>query len=883
MRRTSLPDRLEVACGAPMWGDRRRRGTSVALQEGVPAHSGPGAPFDGIDLATPVASNWSAISKRKMKLVMVGNGMAGVRTLEELLKIAPDLYDITVFGAEPHPNYNRILLSPVLAGEQTLDEIVLNPVSWYEEHGIRLHLGKKVVQVDRRRRVVRAEDGTEEAYDRLLLATGSNPFILPVPGKDLEGVIAYRDIADTNAMIEAAAKYRNAVVIGGGLLGLEAANGLMLRGMQVTVVHIMPWLMERQLDDVAGNLLRKSLEARGLKFLIGAQTDSLIGDADGGKGGRVMAVRFKDGTEVPADLVVMAAGIRPNTELAEQTGLHCSRGIVVNDTMQTITDPRMYAVGECAAHRGIAYGLVAPLFEQGKVCATHLAEFGIGRYTGSQTSTKLKVTGIDLFSAGNFMGKASGKPEDADCEEIVLSDPYGGVYKKLVIKDDKLIGACLYGDTADGSWYFDLVREGKDIGQIRDHLMFGERHLGDTGHAGNSRAAAMADNAEVCGCNGIAKGTIVKAIRERNLFTLDEVRKCTKASASCGSCTGLVEQILMATAGAGYSAAPKLKAVCGCTDSNHQQVRDAIRERRLMTIPDVYREMGWRTPNGCASCRPAINYYLISTWPHEAQDDPQSRFINERSHANIQKNGTYSVVPRIWAGETNSSELRRIADVVDKYAIPTVKITGGQRIDLLGVKKEDLTAVWQDLGMPSGHAYGKTLRTVKTCVGSDWCRFGTQDAIGMGKELERALWRMAAPHKVKLAVSGCPRNCAESGIKDVGIIGVDSGWEIYIAGNGGIKTDVAQFFCKVKTREDVMEISLAFLQLYREEGWYLERTVHYVGRVGLEHVKAKVLDDAVNRKALADRLRFALDGLPDPWYDFEKAQVDTRQFEALTI
>jgi nitrite reductase (NADH) large subunit len=323
--------------------------------------------------------------------------------------------------------------------------------------------------------------------------------------------------------------------------------------------------------------------------------------------------------------------------------------------------------------------------------------------------------------------------------------------------------------------------------------------------------------------------------------------------------------------------------VCGCTDYNHQQVRDAIREQHLISIPQVYETMSWRTPNGCASCRPAINYYLISTWPHEAQDDPQSRFINERAHANIQKNGTFSVIPRMWAGETSASELRRIADVVDKYDIPTVKVTGGQRIDLLGVKKEDLQNVWKDLDMPSGHAYGKTLRTVKTCVGSEWCRFGTQDSTKMGKELERDLWRMYAPHKVKLAVSGCPRNCAESGIKDVGIIGVDSGWEIYVAGNGGIKTDVAQFFCKVKTHAEVLEVSSAFLQLYREEGWYLERTVHYVGRVGLDHVKAKVLEDEDNKKRLAERLRFSLDGLPDPWFDFEKASVDVRQFEPLSI
>ena len=460
---------------------------------------------------------------KKTKLVMVGNGMAGVRTLEELLKIAPDLYDITVFGAEPHPNYNRILLSPVLAGEQTLDEIVLNPLAWYAEHGITLHLGRKVVDVNRSRRVVVADDGTEAPYDRLLIATGSNPFIPPLPGKELAGVIAYRDIADTNTMIETAKTHRHAVVVGGGLLGLEAANGLMLRGMSVTVVHIAPWLMDRQLDETAGKMLQKSLEARGLRFRIGAHTAALVGEESGAEGdtaprGRVTRVLFKDGSEEPADLVVMAAGIRPNTQLAEKIGLHCNRGIVVNDTMQTITDGRIYAVGECAAHRGIAYGLVAPLFEQAKVCATHLGEYGIGRYLGSQTSTKLKVTGIDLFSAGDFTG-------GGDTEEIVLSDPFNSVYKKLVVQGDKLIGACLYGDTADGSWYFDLLREGKNIAGIRDHLMFGEQHLGDTGHAGNSRAATMADTAEVCGCNGVSKGTIVKAIREQGLFTLDEVQQ----------------------------------------------------------------------------------------------------------------------------------------------------------------------------------------------------------------------------------------------------------------------------------------------------------------------------------------------------------------------
>jgi nitrite reductase (NADH) large subunit len=812
-----------------------------------------------------------------MKLVMVGNGMAGVRTLEEMLKLAPDLYDITVFGAEPHPNYNRILLSPVLAGEQTVDDIILNPADWYAENNIHLHLGKPVVKIDRSARYVEAEDGTRAKYDRLLLATGSSPFMLPVPGADLPGVISFRDIADVDAMIRASSQYRHAVVIGGGLLGLEAANGLMKRGMDVTVVHIGPWLMERQLDEPAARLLQKSLEAKGMKFLLQKQTAELVK----GESGRVAAITFKpdpskvegDGDIIPAELVVMAVGIRPNIALAESAGLHCNRGIVVNDTMQTF-DPRIYSIGECAAHRGIAYGLVAPLFEQAKVCANHLAHYGIGRYQGSVTSTKLKVTGIDLFSAGDFIGGEG-------TEAILYSDPIGGVYKKLVLKDDKLVGGVMYGDTVDGAWYFSLLRDGKNVSELRDHLMFGQDHCGNLGHQGINKAATMTDDMEVCGCNGVCKGDIVKAIREKGLFTLEDVRKHTKASSSCGSCTGLVEQILAVTAGGDYSATPKTKSVCGCTDHPHEAVRAAIRENKLLTIPQVMAFMEWRTPDGCASCRPALNYYLISTWPGEAEDDPQSRYINERAHANIQRDGTYSVIPRMWGGQTTPSELRRIADVAEKYAIPSVKVTGGQRIDLLGVKKEDLPRVWADLDMPSGHAYGKALRTVKTCVGSEWCRFGTQDSTQMGIDLEKMFFKMWAPHKVKLAVSGCPRNCAEVAIKDVGIIGVDSGWEIYVGGNGGIKTEVAQFLVKVKTTDEVLEYSGAFLQLYREEARYLDRTVHYVERVGLDYVKKKVLDDADNRRALYERLLFALSVERDPWVERAREGKLRHEFETV--
>jgi nitrite reductase (NADH) large subunit len=398
----------------------------------------------------------------RKKLVVVGNGMAGIRTIEELLKIAPDQYEITVFGAEPHPNYNRIMLSPVLAGEQTIDDIILNKVDWYAAQGITLHMGKPVTAIDRSQRTVTAADGTEARYDRLLLATGSQPFVLPVPGHDLEGVVSYRDIADTQAMIEAASTHRHAVVIGGGLLGLEAANGLNARGMNVTVVHLGEWLLERQLDRVAAEMLRGQLSARGLSFALGAHTAACV---DNGHR-RVRAVQLKGGQEIPADLVVMAAGVRPDVRLATTMGLQCNRGVLVSDTLQTLTDPRIYAVGECANHRGTAYGLVAPLYEQAIVCANHLAGFGIGRYLGSQVSAKLKVTGIDLFSAGDFM-------EGEGTENIVLRDPLNSVYKKLVLRGERLVGACLYGDIEDGPWYFDLIRSGQAVTGQRNTLVFG--------------------------------------------------------------------------------------------------------------------------------------------------------------------------------------------------------------------------------------------------------------------------------------------------------------------------------------------------------------------------------------------------------------------------
>ena len=792
---------------------------------------------------------------KKQNLVLIGNGMAGVRTLEEILKLDPDRFSITVFGEEPHGNYNRIMLSPVLASEKNIDEIMLNDESWYAENGITLHKGKRVEKIDRAKQMAIASDGTEAHYDRLILATGSKPFMLPLPGADKEGVIAFRDIKDVDTMLEATKTYKKAVVIGGGLLGLEAANGLMKQGMEVTVVHLGDSLMDRQLDKNASLLLQKSLEARGMSFLVEHSSAEILGDD------RVSGLRFVDDSTVDADLLVMAVGIKPNTELAQSCGLHCERGVIVNDTMQTY-DPKIYAMGECVQHRGIAYGLVAPLFEQAKVAANHLVEYGIASYNGSVTSTKLKVTGIELFSAGDFIG-------DDKTEEIVFKDAANGTYKKIVLDDNRIKGTVLYGDTVDGSWYFQLMKDGTDVSAFRDTLLFGQAHLGDSGHNPETRVASLPDDAEICGCNGVCKGEIVQAISAQKLFTLDEVRAHTKASASCGSCTGLVESLLAHTVGGEYSATPSSKPLCGCTDATHDQVREGIVSAKLKTMPQVREHFNWRTADGCASCRNALNYYLLCAWPNEYVDDAQSRFINERAHGNIQKDGTYSVVPRMFGGMCTADDLRAIADVADKFEVPTMKVTGGQRIDMFGIKKEQLPAVWKDLtdaGFVSGHAYGKSMRTVKTCVGSEWCRFGTQDSTGLGIKLEELTWGSWMPHKFKLAVSGCPRNCAEATIKDFGVVCVDSGYEIHVAGNGGIKVRVTDLLCKVATEAEVLEYCGAFCQLYREDAHYLERTAPWIERVGLDKIKQAVVEDAEQREALNQRfLESQIPAQVDPW------------------
>ncbi|WP_171240128.1 nitrite reductase large subunit NirB [Ruegeria sp. HKCCA5491] len=792
----------------------------------------------------------------KQKLVVIGAGMASGQVLEHLTDAAPDAFDITLFNAEPRGNYNRIMLSPVLAGDQTYEEIVTHDDTWYAERGITCRFGEKVVKIDRDLKVVEGENG-HVPYDKLIFGTGSNPFMIPMPGHDLDGVIAYRDLEDTEQMMGMGTGNK-VVVIGGGLLGLEAAAGMAARGADVTVVHIMGHLMERQLDPAAGYLLKKSLEEKGITVLLNAKSTEIAG-----KDGKARALLLEDGTELPCDLLVMAVGIRPNTALAQETGLAVGRGIHVDDQMIT-SDADVYAVGECVEHQGEVFGLVAPLYDQAKVLAqTLLGEDAA--FKQRSLSTKLKVTGCDLFSAGDF---AEGETR----EDIVFRDPARGVYKRLVLEGDKLVGAVMYGDTGDSNWFFGLIRNGEDVSEMRETLIFGPAYQGGGSADPLSAVAALPPEAEICGCNGVCKSDITTAIAD-GATDLGAIRATTKASASCGTCTGLVEQLLQVTLGDDFQM-PTAQPICGCCDLTHEDIRRLIKSQELKNQEAVWQELGWKTLNGCHVCRPAVNYYLLADWPVEYQDDPQSRFVNERKHANIQKDGTFSVVPRMWGGITNPAELRAIADAAEKYDVPTVKVTGGQRIDLLGVKGTDLPYIWSDLnkaGLVSGHAYSKGLRTVKTCVGTDHCRFGTQDSTGLGVKLEKILWGSWTPHKLKLAVSGCPRNCAEATCKDIGVVCVDSGYQISIGGAAGMDVKETELLVQVPAEDEAIEVVMAVTQAYREGGKYLDRLYKWMAKVGLDWIKETVVDDLDNRRALVERFELSQSIYrKDPWAEHAK-------------
>jgi len=807
---------------------------------------------------TSMPAQRQPIERPRQHLVVIGNGMAGVRTVEEILtRGGGSLFDITVFGDEPYGNYNRILLSNVLAGIEDEKEIFLNPLDWYRSNGIRLHAGVRVTRIDRYAKTVFAADGTAVGYDKLVIATGSRAFIPPIDGVYqpdgglTAGVFAFRTLDDCRQMIAAARGHRAAVVIGGGLLGLEAARGLQNHGLDVHLLHAAPTLMNAQLDAEAGQILRRGVEALGITVHTLAMTTAVLGDD------AVAGVALADGTHIPADMVVIAAGIRPNSELGARAGLDVERAIVVDDQMRAVDDPDIYVVGECAQHRGEVYGLVAPLWEQAIVLAEHVTGTNpAAAYHGSKIATKLKVAGVDVTCMGLK------EPERDDDEVVRFVEPKHGVYKSIVIRDGKLVGATLLGDVRKAAFLIQAFDQGVPLPETRLEMLF---DLGTPPAAVG--AAELADDTQVCNCNGVTKASLVACVASGQK-TVSGVMAATRAGKGCGSCKTLVAQIVEWSAGGAVEQDEAADWYVPAIPMDKPTLITALRERELRSVSAVFEALAAGGQEDAAS-KMALTSLLRTVWGRDYIDERDARFINDRVHANIQKDGTFSVVPQIAGGVTTPAQLRRIADVADKYHIPMVKITGGQRIDLLGVRKEDLPKVWSDLDMPSGYAYGKSFRTVKTCVGLEFCRYGLGDSTTLGIAIEKRFQGLESPAKLKLAVTGCPRNCAEALVKDLGAVAIEGGqWQIYIGGAAGAHVRKGDLLATVDTPEQVITLTGRFLQYYRENAKWLERTYSFVPRLGIDRIRAVIVEDSDGIAADLDaRMQQAVDAYADPWLE----------------
>ena len=794
--------------------------------------------------------------KPKERVVVIGNGMGGARFAEELLASNGDeRYEIVMFGDEPYGNYNRILLSNVLAGTHEPKDIFMNPLRWYEENDIRLHAGVRVESIDRTSKIVCGTGGIEERYDHLVFATGSRPFIPPTQGiaSDTgvfkEGVFVFRTLDDSLEIMKFAKTAKRAVVIGGGLLGLEAARGLLNLGLEVHVVELAPHPMAVQLDSAAGAVLTRTLQEIGIHIHAGTSVSMALGD------GHVEGVVFSDGSVEPCDMLVISAGIRSNTQLAATAGLAVERGIVVGDDLASVTDPAIYAIGECAQHRGKTYGLVAPTWEQAGVLATRLSGSNpSATYEGSSTSTKLKVMGVDLLAIGE---KEAASEND---EVITFSNPTAGVYKKLIVQDGKLVGAILLGDSLGSPRLLEAFHRGGELPKERADLLFPPAAEAP----GIPRVEDVPDSFQICNCNGVSKGAILEAVKS-GCNSMGAVCDATKAGTGCGSCKAQVQVLVEAASDAPLTEDPSVHFYVPAIALCKPELIDAIREGNLRSVSAVLDTLAGGA--GDAKSKIGLASLLKIIWGEGYEDERDARFVNDRVHANIQKDGTFSVVPRILGGVVTPQQLRSIADVAEKYAVPMVKITGGQRIDLLGLRKAQLPDVWRDLGMPSGHAYTKAVRTVKTCVGEEFCRFGLGNSTKLGIEIERKFQGMETPHKVKMAASACPRNCAESTTKDVGVVAIEGGrWEIYVGGAAGSSVRKGDLLCVVNDHDEVLKYTGRFLQYYRENAKYLERTYGFVERLGIEELRRILIDD---REGIADRLdkdiNAAAAAYADPW------------------
>jgi nitrite reductase (NADH) large subunit len=782
-----------------------------------------------------------------MDIVVIGNGMVGYKFCEKLLSKGKDI-TITIFGEENRPAYDRVHLSSFF--EEADAELSLAPLGWYEENNIRLHLGDPVHYVDRSARTVVSMHGRSVKYDYLVLATGSSAFVPPIPGVDKEGVFVYRTIEDLEMIRDFAPRAKTGAVIGGGLLGLEAAKALIDLGITHShVIEFAPRLMPRQIDDAGSKMLQSKLETLGLSIHTNKNTSEIIG------GDHIEAMRFSDDTTIKVDMLVISAGIKPRDELAKQCGLEVGPrgGIVVNDQMQT-SDPAIFAIGECALYNGMIYGLVAPGYEMADVVVTQLTG-GEKNFTGYDMSTKLKLIGVDVASFGEpFL------PAD-ECRTIVFEDMVKGIYKKINISKDgsQLLGGILVGDAEEYNMLLQTAKNKLVLPANPENLILGARGGGENEGAG---VQSLPDDALICSCESITKAQICSSVTEEGCETIDAIKKCTKAGTGCGGCTPMVKDLMTHT----LKAQGKYIRNVLCEHFNYarQELFDMIKVKNLQSYDEVLSVLG--EGDGCEICKPAISSILASLWNDmilkKGNDTAQDS--NDRYLANIQKGGTYSVVPRIPGGEITPDKLIVIGAVAKKYNLYT-KITGGQRIDLFGAHLNDLPKIWEELieaGFESGHAYGKALRTVKSCVGSTWCRFGLHDSVSFAIKIEERYRGLRAPHKIKSAVSGCIRECAEAQSKDFGIIATEKGWNLYVCGNGGSKPQHALLLATDLDSETCIRYIDRFLMFYIKTADPLTRTATWLNKMegGIDYLRNVVINDSLG---IAEQLEAEMQLLVD--------------------
>ncbi|MFC3038718.1 nitrite reductase large subunit NirB [Virgibacillus xinjiangensis] len=757
----------------------------------------------------------------EQKLIMIGNGMAGVRCLQNILEEDPERYEITVFGREPHAGYSRLMLSSVLQGETSVHDIFIHQDNWYQRNNIQLYTGETVLAIDKEKKIVKTDKHREAVYDKLIIATGSSPFMLPIPGADKQGVMAFRTIEDCQRMMEASRDSKKAVVIGGGLLGLEAAKGLLNLGMHVDVVHINEYLMEKQLDAEASRMLQGELESQGMNFLMNKVSEEIMGEE------KAEGIRFKDGTYIEAGLIVMATGVRPNNQLAKNSGIAVNRGIIVDDYMQT--DSReIYAIGECVEHRGMVYGLVNPLYQQGEVLAKHLCGKPTNGYHGSTLSTQLKISGVEVFSAGQLT-------TDASTKEIHYQNGIESVYKKVIFQGNRVAGFVLFGDVGQGPRLLEAITKRKVVpDQDKAHLL-------EPTDPADSYVAVLPPGEHVCTCNSVSKAAIIRSVQENDLSTVEDVKTCTKASSSCGGCRPVVSELLDYIHSDYFAEGIGSEALCSCTTLTEEEVVEQIQRRNLKIAQEVREELGWRKEEGCGVCQPALDYYLDMIYP-EYETPEETIYLNECMNAARLSDGTYEVVPQLYGGVLEAEQLKRIYKVVERYPLIRLAVAGDQRIHLSGIGERNLSNVCQELNMPLISRAGHCVETIKTSIGEHICRCDKEPSVYVAGVLEQKMEFLKTPYQVKIGISACVHNGAGSTTKDAGAIKIDRGWEIYTGGSSGRNARPGELLCVVETDEEVIQMILAFVQYYRESANYKERTWEWIGRVGLVPIREALFD-----------------------------------------